>query len=472
MPAEIKIDKFFGGLSDTSTRLGIGQTPFAENIDFRRDPEYIQLSRNYENKFQTGNSLMLCALDEKKYQHSFFAWENGEIYADNGNLVYTLSWWQDIINAIKFTDKYFFFYESGGLGYIMSIDVVNANNVAWAVWDVTEDYWIYTWGHYESHWYMLVINDSDDFLYITMGHNVIRLDQSSVITEWITLEDSITGFTRHWWTYRLYTRDWMLYAWDWFSLQHDWFTHLNTYVRYVYNSSGIDYIVWWTNWTYTTLYYAQWFWKEILKKAVMIKDKDLYRYGIANNGGNYTMSEFNWIMYITDINNGRIESFWKEYIWYPISYSIDQVITDCNNIWLIYRENRSPFLYFSYSDINWNYYIAWIQQGIAHWYTYMSEWMRYSQKYSFDHVQKKEWMEINARCDIPNNTTVTMEYCLDWWPRITIPSFVHWRSRLLAENINDYFFEIQFRFLLTTTDETISPKLYDCTLKFKEVEGE
>ena len=470
MKSIIKIDQFFWWLSDTSTRMGSWQTPFAENIDFRRDPEYIQLSREYENGFQTGSNLMLCALDEKKYSHTFYAWENGTIYADNGNLVYTLTGGQNIINAIKFWPYYIFLYENSSQLYIAKIDATNANNVAWNPADVDEDYWIYPGSHYDSAQYLLALNDSDDFLYITAGHTVIRLDISWVITEGLTLEEDITGMTRHGGTYRLYTRDWMLYAWDWFSLQHEGYTHLNTYVRYVFNNSWVDYIVWGTNGRYSVLYYSQWFGKEMLKKAISIWWNELYRYDIDNVWGNYTMTEFHWIIYLTDIDNGRIESIWKEYIWYPTSYSIDNTIQDCNWIGLIYHQNRSPFISFSYKDTANNAYIARINEGIASSYRYSLNGIWYSQKYSFDHVMKKRWFEINARSNIPNNTSVIIEYSLDWWAWQSIPALTGGRDRFLAENIPDYFYEIQFRFLLSTTDANTTPKLYDVSIKFEEVE--
>lgn len=469
MGAEIKIDQFFWWLSDTSTRLWLWQTPYSENIDFRRDPEFIKLSRSYENFFDTGTNLMLCALDEKKYSHSFYAGENGTIYADNGNLVYTLTGWQNILNAIKFGDKYIFLYENLGKLYIMKIDAANANNVAWLAWDVNEDYWIYPSTHYDSNGYLLAVNDSDDFLYITAGAKVIRLDQSSVISEWITLEEDITWLTRHGGQYRLYTRDWLLYSWDWFSLQHDWYVSLNTYVRYVFNNSWIDYVVWGTTWAYSSLYYAQWFWKQLLKKAVKILDQELYMYDIANVWGNYTMAEFNGIVYMTDTDHWRIESVGQEYPGYPLSYSIDNTITDYINIWMIYRENRSPFIIFSYKDTSNNWHIARINAGIASWYTYSSNWMWYSQKYSFDHVQKKRSPEVNTRADIPTGTNIDIQYSIDWGSWQPLATLIDGRSRFNAEVIDGYFFEIQFRFLLSTIDDSKTPKLYDVSIWFEEV---
>lgn len=470
----VVVDKFFWGLGDANTRLWVGQFPFSQWIDFRRDPDFIQLSRAYEENFTTGNDLMLCAIDELQYSHSFYLGQSWQVYYDNWTNVYTLPSWADILNSIKFWDQYIFLYRIWGVGYIAAIDVANAGGAAWNPGDVDTDYGIYPWAHYEASEHMMMLNDSDDFLYIVMGKEIIRLDASGVISDGLKLEDDITGFTRHGGLYRAYTRHGLLYAWDGFSLEHEWYVNLNTYVRYVFNNSWVDYVFWGTIGQYWSLYYAQGFGKELLKKSRIIDDgKELYMYGLDHVWSNYTATEYNWMVFTpSEGNRWGIESIGREYVGYPTSFWIDQLIKDCDGIGMMYKRNRGIHTYFSYRDsVSWECRVARINQWISTSYKHVLSGNLHTPKYNLWHNDIKQLFELEMRADIPTDTAITLQYSLDggaWQPAAYNP-LTNWRFQIHGDAINADFYEIQFNLSLSTTNDNVTPKFYEMRAKVQTV---
>jgi hypothetical protein len=63
--------------------MAAGQFPYAEQMEVRRYPDYMQISRKPDKIFETGSNLMLCAVD------TLFAGEGGKIYDYLGNLKWT-----------------------------------------------------------------------------------------------------------------------------------------------------------------------------------------------------------------------------------------------------------------------------------------------------------------------------------------------------------------------------------------------
>jgi len=60
----VSIDRFRGGLSDTDTRMSEAQFSYAENMEIRRDPDFIELSRKPVSVITTPDMVTAIGIDE------------------------------------------------------------------------------------------------------------------------------------------------------------------------------------------------------------------------------------------------------------------------------------------------------------------------------------------------------------------------------------------------------------------------
>ena len=315
-------------MSDTDTRMAEWQYAYAENIDIRRDPDFIQLNSKPREVMITDafmNTYTRSVTQPSKY---FFYWENGQVYSLAWEQVTTLPNSNNIVNSTVFAWIHLFIYVFGNsikFGGILDNNVpeapINAWNAApwfvpeyttwpiipyvngqsavtWAVppvppgafdWEIyyntsNGDVYIYD---QPSNTYVLqenkvdptwwlpcipILNFNDNFLYVWVADQLFRVRRNrpgnAIVVDQPfehSFPDNIRALTINGNLIKIYLANGNVYYWDQQSKDVSTFQRTDIPVRYVANFWAYDYIVGWWDASFSHLYIWQWLQFQLLK---------------------------------------------------------------------------------------------------------------------------------------------------------------------------------------------------------------
>lgn len=511
----------FGWMADRDSLVWKNQYGYSSQIDVRTTPEYIQLAKKPERSaanqwswFSTWTNLMLCAVDTLMNVwtswNNFYFWENGKIYSsvspfDN---VGTMTTSKSITNAVKFGNRYLWFYQSInnspaliGQGKIGSITASTAPVNGVGAWNVApwynESFQTFSTqsavaGFNSIDGMFPCYNDSDHFLYFAGGSTVYRLDENTLtLAVWFDFEQQVTGIQKEWGLLRIYTQAGRIYYRDGFSHQYDYFIETHKNIFYVWNKAGVDHMITASVSQYSSMYLNQGWAIQLYKSSLEDNGIGKYMYTIANRWSNYTMAMHNNILYFTgeDWAKKTIESYGNVYVWYPNSYEVETKINALWNqidaIWMLHAPlNVQELLFFSQREAttgncSMDYIFVWQQpqaQPLNIFYHPSGE--LYTKRFSGSWASTMdEAIELVFRLSWTLNAvkTITVQAAVDWSQTYNTivaiwtldPVFDNGRYRVVGSPISLNFHEIQFKIILTTTDEHSTPRLYWMKLRYK-----
>jgi len=483
----------YGWMSDTNTFVGDAQYVYSENIEVRKNPEYLRLSNKSKNRITTDYNVvnMLTFTDRRGI---FLFWEWWQV-SDLWVPLYTLSWWEEILDAIAFNDYYLLFYVRSNRIRMASIDIGSANAWNWTG-NVTEDIqdWTGTVIEYDI-WYnssnqrkIWLQNRANQILYIASWKSTHRLFVSSGwdrVSEALieNIDNDFVWITQHGNYFHLYLNNWRKYLWDWQWWETKQLALLNTELNItnVIETPTVDYIVWDNASQDTTLYYSAWLdmFKKVKKTIKIAEPEEKYKFLIESwSISNHFAKYYDDITYFTgkcwdDADTWALISIWQEYDWFQTS--VVNSITGCD--WwngTISAINcittfGSWFLYYAWEwDLWWESY--WVD------YIYLWEWKQSSQEYQkqwelwskrenyWNNALTKKIINSYIRADVDTSNYINVYYSIDWgsrtlWKRLD--DSTKKRHKLL--DLNKKFYEIQIKLEFVGT-WTSTPKLYQFNL--------
>ena len=504
----ILINKWYGWMSEANTLTTPWQFVYTSNVDGKSEPEFLQLNLRAQPLVNTWSWIPTSFIEDYGTFGDWFVFcDNWTIYSTTSwNLVYTMTGNKPIYNAISFGatnapwwNKYLWFYEDGWMIKMASIDRANADVISWA-WDVTENYWVFT-PALPFHtlpaqgifWepYCLAVNNSEDFLYFSTANQVYMgiFSQLPFFEKMLEFEDQIVWLTTNWPSINIYLRNGKKYIWDWFSETYDTDCDLWTNILYAYNNKNYDYIVA-GNAGETQLYTSQWQSFQLLKSTRFTRTLP---FPLTKFNYDLTSSRFWNFSMATDKSNLFLFNWWEWEIeamgnlinWLPKwSNHITNVSGNwfwIDNIWLFFCPRWRPnTLYFWHLDTNWNYWLSEIHtdrtRASTNWvFGYTDSGYVITQKFDFWIPMENRAIEYQFRHDIFSNTSITIDYSIDWWPfqNLVVISDINnpdlpKKSRVLQSTAGVPFYEISYRITLQSSDLTKSPRLYSMFATYEQ----
>lgn len=469
----VKINFFAWWLSDTDSRMTVGQFPYAEDLEVMAIPEYVCLAQKPTLELDTTslNKRMYCGLyaESGNLNNVFFMWEGGNVVdIDNWNTVLTL--WYDITACMQYwlskwtniSENIFFAYDWWSNGYLGIISISDAyNSTNWATESsYNAQYKTLSWDHSEYH--MLVWNNA---LYIAWWRTIDRLSPAGNLENVLTIASEIKAMTDNWTHIRVYTVDWKMYIWDWGSdtPQASIDTGISE-IRTAYGTWQQDWVLWWSNKTSSMLHMSNWYSYPVVKRWVdLLSEYDVsltkYQY-FQNNSSNQAIIDHQWMYWILDD-----DAIWQFGKMYPTSpFAFNKLITRASS-WDKFTAVRTLVRAW---DTLYYFWETATEEGIDSisidadlQKSYQPSWSIYSPKFMMGNVARIAF-ELYLRADVPTNTTMVVKYCLDWsGTRTTLGTLTNTTDKRHILNINAEFNEIQFKFELSTSSSSVTPKLYE-----------
>lgn len=491
--AFIQINKRFWGMSETDTLLSPWQCVFSDGLDGYSNPEYIKLAREIKNVISTWSDLPTTWIEDTQSNVWIF-WANGNIYSTaTGNIVYTMSGNEDIVNAIKIGTKYIRAYKgSANTLKLASIEIANTGVGVWA-WNtfVTENYGSFTPAlptFQIGDWFAPLINDWEDFLYFGCWNRVYLAQYPTLpfFESMLTFEDQIVWLTKNGSVINIYLRNGRKYFWDWFSETTLWSVDLGVNIRFVYNTKNYDYVVAWAfSPIYASLYISQWQDFQLLRSwkffNVWVFPNHKFAYSSDSPYGNNVMAIDKSHVFLFDEDYWAIQSYGNIVQWLPKAFvnefaraSSGKAINQC---WLLACPQKQPnILYVGVEDEDWNCFVDSYFTDVSYNNTYQLSWYQITQKYDFWVAIQNKTVKFAVRCDTPEWTSISLEYRVDgdgdFFPLHVFSGSEKWH--LLSQWIMNTarmtsFYEIQFRITLTTEDKNITPKLYNILMEYDQI---
>jgi len=222
--AQLIINKFYWGMSDTDAYASDAVCAYQENVDWMSQPELLKLNRKTTPRIWTQNGLAVAHVEGYYYA------DNWIVYDITSTPVLTLPAGA-FYNAIKFGDAFIGFYVEAWNLKLAHTPLTALGAPIW--WSTTLNYWInpdltpfqpaLNW-----HFYCVAINDSEDTLYF-IGKNIIYralVSQLPLIEPGIVFEDDVVWLTRQGQQITVYLQNGRKYFWDGYSEQHDGYIDL------------------------------------------------------------------------------------------------------------------------------------------------------------------------------------------------------------------------------------------------------
>lgn len=493
MPA-LELNKFYWGMSDTDLMVGAGQFIYWEQLEFRKEPNFIQLKQWQEEVLETWSNLALCVMqDPEVITADLFFWcEWGEIYAENGNLVDTVSGNHNIVNSLPFNGNFLFFYKHAlNSARIGKIAISDATTWTWSrSWQPSYDATRITYSIPQtSRGNPVALNFQNSFLYRWAGNAVkyINTDPTPVVFDWLdNLPSDVVWLTQTGTFINVYLRNWLKYIWDGVSANANSIVDLRVNIRNVYNIDGNDYILAWSGSQYSELYISVWLNKQLLKKAEISsfiqEEKFSFRWLHA---WNYPMANNKGIVYLqsalsTSWRIAWVSSFGSEYSGFPISFSNDVTQSldgnEINRIWFFYNNPFWSVLYYSYEDVQVpTRKICKIESWTDRPSLYAESGFMYSPVLNmWSSTTLKRTYEVDVRAQIPQDCQIVIKILRDWSTTeetiATLTNSTSQRQRRYTLATSYEFFDAVFRVELSTTNNTVTPTFYWINLRYEAIE--
>lgn len=488
---QLTINKRYGGMADNDYLMSDGQNAFQNNIDIRTHPECIKLQRKLELQCATGTWLptaWVWDVYSSNFSNFWVFTDDGKVYyAGNGNLVYTLPWWHKIISALTFGTYILFFYWTGTIVNVAYI--LRSNAGAW-VWSWTANVTVAPstvrewWFPPSTLWYAPCFNQSDDFIYISAWKNVYltTLDQFLFFQRMLTFEDDVVWLVRDWSIIYIYLITGRKYMRDGASFQVEWYVDLWHYIFGVKQVQGSDYVMSWP-WVgiYSSLYISKWLQFQYVRSARTFIDGTnefgKFSYSSSAAKGNDIMWSDNKYVYFPNEDlwpsTWWVERIGSEYAWLPSAidnFSLTHTWGNIERVGAIFQVYSNNVFIWVEDSATGNCFLLFLDNAInstTNPPTYHSEGVFYTRKYILS-ASKRMWSrQFEFRYDLPSWTSVEIYYAKNGSTTYTsLTTLTSWSpmDERFSTAISFDFYEIQFKFVLKTTDTNVTPSLYDMNM--------
>lgn len=469
----VKINSFIGWLSDTDTRMGEWQFPYAENINIFTVPQYAQLAFVPTDEWDTTSSAkrMYCSLYAKTssvINNVFFMWEGWYIFNKVWANVETI--WFDISACHQFTidwvEYIIFAYDWSTSSYLWITSVSDAYNSAdWSAESSYDDQYK-TLAERSDEIHLLEWNNA---LYVAWDKTIWRLSPSGNFETVMVLWNNISWLTDNWTHIRVYTVNGMMHIRDWGSNtpQASINTWLST-VRWAFWVWQQDWLLWGKNNTSSTLHMSDWYAYPMMKRGTDLLDeydlsKGKYKFTEWNTDNNF-MTYHQWVYWIAE--DDWLFQFGK---FFPSSpFAFNKILWTAENgediayIWALCRAEDELFFFVETDNYEWIQSIS-IDSDIEPSINdkVVDSWSMFSPKFLMGNVSRIAF-ELYMRADIPEDTTIVVKYAIDWsgtW--VTLATLTDNTDKRHILSLEEEFNEIQFKFTLSTTDTAVTPKIYE-----------
>jgi len=477
-------NKFYWGVSNDDKLTQPAQVLYAENLDLKRNSEFVMLNPYSTEKVLTNwkdIDWFINVSQDTWNQKTFGWWEDGVIYyvlwTDNVP-DYTATSASDIVNAIEFNDYTYFMTVWPSTTDIKYDKILSDNmyDLTWALAQTTLATWL-TWTQADKY---PMYNYLDAFLYIWVWKTVYREDSAWVQETFNLWTADIVWITQQWWVFKLYQSDGRVIFWDGLSESADSVVNINDEIRTVISHQWIDYIVWWASWFYSQLYFMNWYKAELIQSWI---DSQIPNSPQSDRSSKFYIKwdiwkliTFDWqLLMINQDWLDSIYSFWNAKQWFPKWFEqIFYVWPDGTSAdfisWLGNSTSNTSFFYgYSYpASAIWNF--------LADDSTYIRTWSMILPIFdAWTKTTKKKIEEIRVYAqDVSSLSTLVIKASIDWWAFGTIWTVTSdWRTEIYSEvsNFYDIVFQIDFDIdWAATANYGNNPKLYELKLIYTVIE--
>lgn len=381
----------------------------------------------------------------------------------------TASWTYTYTRTAESTSELLAFTASSDL--VASIDNVTVDEII-------------TLGQSYHHPYII----SSPYLYIGGKNIVTKIDTSTsprTNTNELTLptDEEIRWMTNIWTRFYIYTNriDWTWarqYLWDWFSAQPDeTIERPRKTILWVQNNWNFDYVVTWVG-QYRELYKVSWRERVKLFQSWYIDNFSTYRFAFIDWTNVYNpMTIVRDLVYIAW--NSGLWKYWAELPWLPESLSktigssgtYRAVTSDLegSNIYYSAITAAKPYVYYiTRNDLNRADGNSYCPQG----------WIEYNPilRDRLSSIKRLEKLQIGYQLQW-SQTNIKIYVKIDDWSYTLIKTITgtgstvaYGRSNVVTQdwitaNAGTKFYKIQFKVELNTTSGSLTPKIFDLSLR-------
>lgn len=455
----VSIGGLYDGIAQFDTLMWSRQFAYGENIEVQ-DPDYMRLSQKPTNYIATGTNMASC------YIQGYYGCENGTFYNQSWVLQHTTTSGNDILWGWVVSSYIYFVHlvwSSYKLGRVSTSDASSNPGDRSAG------------GTYDESWYSL--NNSSSWhhpfyidgsvVYFANGDDIMKLEGWVVSSE-IGFPDVVKWLVFQGDYLYVFTEDGYMHLWDLFSSRASVSRPLNIYPRYVGTDDVYNYVVGGKNATQTALYVQTWYEKQVLARhnpGEFTENKWRFNFGKIDwpiEKSNFAIKAQEGFVYLTD---------WGKLFRYGTSVSTlnpaMSIIASKNSsgdniseIWMLDIWSASWRLYFSRKDESGNCWVDYILVADNDPTSFSSSGFFYTMRYTLG------WPlftvpKFDLRADIPSWTTIVVSASVNnaaYTQLIELDSTYTNRQFNYTTPIQGN--EIQFKIELTTTDSSVTPKLF------------
>ena len=448
-------------------------------VDIRKEPPFIKLSSEM-TLLWTFDDNIICQknLEDFGLDWTIVCLDNGKIYLDwdqPWDLKTTLVSWnahENKIRAIWYlnvwgTDYLYYFTETSNWSWKMhrsdtALTSFSINHKSFVVngWNVITEY--------------PIIQEAARFV-IWINNTIFEVDN---ITEDLTEKLEFSDYEKVVWmtvfqnNYRIYSSvwespftHWIQYFWDWVSLEYDYKISWNNLpFLWVVSDWAYDYVVAWFSWLYSKLFKVAWSQKQEIKANV-----EWWWTGSRSFSGYISIRK--WIVYISWINkewNRCVYTLWTYYPWFSESLVWEYTLSSTpDSAGMLFHTHNPATSYFAKSDDK-VYSISYNNPPddyILDWYvtTKKRVWTSIYTLKSIDYMYV--WYKLES------DTSITIK-ASNWnWTFLTLATITDTTKKWIRIEANEFqaidlwdFYELELKFILTTTDSSKTPALWRTTV--------
>lgn len=472
---------FHWWIANHDVLVGRNQVAYAENV-FLRDPEFVSLGQKSENYALTDNDLVLSKLSAEW----FMGTDWGKIYKNWTNDQVWDVWNYAIINMFSSVgaDVYVWIQR-----WVTSLARVLYNEMPWKSWwvswtvqaQVSYNASVKSWTDVPLKYWSSSNTWSTSFYLYIYAWSLQLADGSLTYTALPTLQVNWVWLWRTLNYIKCFSSRWRVHFTDWAN------NTLNAtqdmawrYIEWIYGNN-IELLVAWREKENAMIFVPSWEWKELIARSRLSwpDQRKIHYYGREfpnlpdtpdlRQSWNDTYWNFNNVTYM--INDWAIMSYWAIMPWLSNSRNIETISNynddTISEIGMLKVETASFWIT---ESTNWLYYSwrAWSVCGvdridlnkINNPDTYWARGELHTQK--FDFWDNKVYIN---KVKIKAYTTA--------WQTIKVYTSIDWEAFELKQTLNEndpkkYFmldcnvecYTIQWKFVLETDDDTLTPKIY------------
>lgn len=469
---------FYWGISQDDYLTTGNQVLYAENIDLTSSSDYIQLWKNSEWRYTTTDYVNGFIHAESGTNKQVFAYtDDGKIYDTEDGTVESTAIWDIIYTAFRF-NWYIYFVSNHSTAPFSRITDANAygnSNWAWMSVNFT------LWTNISSTWWKIypVLTYLDEFFYIWIWNTVYQVDNTDAVESFAIFDDDIVWLTRVGWVIKVYTKRGTIAFWDWESTSVDSVISIYEPIRWVISNGKIDYLICWHSDFQSRIKLLNWYTVQELSNARYSEVLWDYIWKVALTKPNLLHKIWDTIYFVQDgITWEDVYRFWTNNpvikAWFNVWLAQDSNGNNISSIYSLYGiEFTSVDRLYVWVDSNSQTAFEYIDINTTspiykdEWYLILNPFDWWSKT-----IRKKiEYIMLStSNCDA--SETVELQYSIDWWSYSSIQTINSWTSLTRTEIYDhlDFFYDINFKIIMSSAWSSDSPKLHELRLVYSLVE--